>query len=412
VLLEILKLLHLGGPLRGRDIASLSCSGGEAALIADAAAGRTPCFRAFTPAQQAAVAATLPELVAVSNPLDYHTFSWANETALTDTFAAVMHAGYAMTLLILDFPRLDRCGDGDWMIAARALVAASRRTGKRAAVVATLPEGLPEERAALLAASGVAPLLGIDDALAALAAAAEAGDPVRPEEIISAAVRPAPSGPGRMLNEWDGKRLLGSYGVAVPDGRLVRSPAYAADAAAVIGFPVIVKIVGADIAHKSEIGGVRLGLGDAASVAVAARELQHLGEALLVERMIGGAVAELIVGIGRDPVIGLYLLVGSGGILAELVGDSRVLMLPATREEIGAALGALKVGRLLDGFRGGPRGDLSAAVDAAVIVQSLALDKADHLLELDINPLLVLAEGEGAVAADVLIRCTEEDDGG
>jgi acetate---CoA ligase (ADP-forming) len=128
--------------------------------------------------------------------------------------------------------------------------------------------------------------------------------------------------------------------------------------------------------------------------------------------MIGDPVAELIVGIGRDPVIGLYLLVGSGGVLAELVGDSRILMLPATREEIGAAIGALKAGRLLDGFRGGPRGDLSAAVDAAMIVQSFALEKADRLLELDINPLLVLAEGDGVVAADVLIRFTGEDDCG
>ncbi len=140
--------------------------------------------------------------------------------------------------------------------------------------------------------------------------------------------------------------------------------------------------------------------------------MQHLGEVLLVERMVADAVAELIVGIGRDAVIGLYLLVGSGGILAELIGDSRVLMLPATREEIGAAIGALKVGRLLDGFRGGRRGDLSAAVDAAMIVQSFALEKADRLLELDINPLLVLAEGDGVVAADVLIRFTGEDDCG
>src|SRR5260221_687935 len=92
VLLESLKLLHLHGPLPARDIASLSCSGGEAALIADAVAGRRLAFRALTPAQAAQVGATLPQLVTVSNPLDYHTFTWGNEAALTETFAAMMAA--------------------------------------------------------------------------------------------------------------------------------------------------------------------------------------------------------------------------------------------------------------------------------------------------------------------------------
>ncbi len=143
VLLESLKLLHLHGPLPARDIASLSCSGGEAALIADAVAGRRLAFRALTPAQAAQVGATLPKLVTVSNPLDYHTFTWGNEAALTETFAAMMAADYAMTMLVLDYPRRDRCDEADWRASERALIAASQRTGARAAIVATLPKRCP-----------------------------------------------------------------------------------------------------------------------------------------------------------------------------------------------------------------------------------------------------------------------------
>ena len=165
--LESLKLLHVFGPLAGRDIASMSCSGGEAALIADAAGARRLDFRALDAGQRAAVATTLPPLVTVSNPLDYHTFTWADEAALSETFAAMMAANFALTMLVLDFPRRDRYDDADWDASVRALAAAAARTGARAAVLATLPEAMPEARAEALIAAGIAPLSGIDDGLEA-----------------------------------------------------------------------------------------------------------------------------------------------------------------------------------------------------------------------------------------------------
>ncbi|MGK9165476.1 acetate--CoA ligase family protein [Inquilinus limosus] len=409
VLLEALKLLHVAGPLPGRDIASMSCSGGEAALIADAALGTGLRFRPLDPAQAAQVAATVPELVTISNPFDYHTFIWANGPAMTETFAAMMAAGFDLTLLVLDLPRGDRCSDAEWMPALEALVAASQRTGRRSAVVASLPEGLPEDRAEALIAVGVAPLLGIDDALAAVAAAAEAGDILREADVpLPAEPVPMASGPVRTLPEWEGKRRLASYGVPVPEGQLARTPAEAVAAAEAIGFPVVLKATGADLAHKTERGAVRLNLADAAAVRQTAEALAGLGEALLVERMVGDAVAELIVGIGRDPQLGLHLVLGSGGTLVELVGDRRILPLPAGRAEIAAAIRSLKVARLLDGHRGRPPGDVEAAVAAVLAVQDFAMEYAGRLAELDVNPLMVTPRG--AVAADVLLRLVEEAD--
>ncbi|MBV9523081.1 MAG: acetate--CoA ligase family protein, partial [Alphaproteobacteria bacterium] len=282
VLLECLGLLHVHGPLAGRDIASMSCSGGEAALVADMALGRRLNFRSLTPDETVRVSATLPELVAVSNPLDYHTFIWANEPALTQTFAAMMTANFALTLLILDFPRLDRCGDADWRAAADALIAASQRTGAAAAIVASLPEAMPEERAAMLRAAGVAPMLGLEEALAAIEAAADAGDFARQRAPRLLEAAPMMRGTVRSLSEWDAKRALARHGLCVPDGRVVASPEEAMRAAAEIGFPVALKAIGNGIAHKSEIGGVRLGLEDAAAVRAAASGLRGLGEAILV----------------------------------------------------------------------------------------------------------------------------------
>jgi acetate---CoA ligase (ADP-forming) len=413
VLLETLKLLHAVGPLPGRDIASLSCSGGEAALIADAAEGKKVRFRPLDASQAARVAATLPELVTVSNPLDYHTFHWGNEAALTETFAAMMAANYDMTVLILDFPRGDRCDDAAWDASVRALAAASQRTGKRVGIVATLAEAMPEARAKALLEAGIVPFLGIDDALSAIEAGAAAGSASCNEAAARAAFAPVvKGGEVRTFTEWDGKCRLAAYGVAVPEGRVVATAEEAVSAAEALGFPVVLKALGAEIAHKTEIGAVKLDLRDATAVAEAAAALGGLVDSLLVERMVIGAVAELLVGVRREPGLGFYLVLGSGGVMVELIEDTRLLMMPATREEVVEAIASLKIARLLGGYRGKPKGDVNAVVAAALALQAFALDNACRLLELEVNPLIVRAAGRGAVAADVLIRFLEEESRG
>jgi acyl-CoA synthetase (NDP forming) len=403
VLLETLKLLHVSGPMRGGDIASMSCSGGEAALIADCAEGRRVRFRPLDAAQAGAVRATLDPLVTVSNPLDYHTFSWANREAMAATFAAMMRAGYDMTALILDYPRTDRCSDADWAAAADALIAAHATTGRPAAVISTLPETMPEDRALALAEAGVVPLCGLDDALSAMEAARavhHAGEPPLTPGM--------PAGEAEVLDEWRSKQMLAAYGVEIPDARRVDTPNEAIRAASDIGLPVVVKAVSSALTHKSEHNAVRLGLRDQSEVATAASELRPLGDALLVEAMVTEAVAEVIVGIDRDPAIGPYLVLGSGGILAELVRDRVVLTLPADAATIRNALGSLRVAALLAGYRGRPPGDVDALVQTVLAIQRFAIDHLDRLLELDVNPVMVRPSRLGAVAADALVRMIKD----
>jgi acyl-CoA synthetase (NDP forming) len=403
VLLETLKLLHTVGPLPGRDLITLSCSGGEAALIADAGAQRQVRFRPFTPPQVEAVRATLSDLVTISNPLDYHIFIWNQPERLRATFTAVMACGWDLACLVLDFPRTDTCSDADWQVSLAAWEQARDATRGRAALLATVPDCLPEDVAETLIAAGIVPLLGIDDALAAAEAAADIGaaqaaDP--PEPLFS-----VPAQEGRTtLDEWRGKQLLAEHGVPHPGGRLVLEPAQAVAVADELGYPVVVKAVGAALAHKSELGAVALGLRDKESVRSAADHMAGLGEALLVEPMITDGVAELIVGIVRDPQVGLCLVLGSGGVLVELLADRALLLLPTTAEGVRNALLGLKSAPLLEGFRGRPRGDLDAVVEAVLAVARFAESHADRLVELDINPLIVRPAGKGAVAADVLIR--------
>ena len=169
-----------------------------------------------------------------------------------------------------------------------------------------------------------------------------------------------------------------------------------------LGYPLVLKAVGAELVHKTEQNAVRLGISNEADVRAAATDLFNQGEGVLVERMSENPLCELIIGVTSDPVIGLHLLVGFGGILAEIVRDSCIILIPAEADEIRQSILSLKAAPLLLGHRGQATADLDAVINAVIGVQKFALDHADKLIELDINPLIV--KSDGAVAVDALIR--------
>jgi len=405
--LETLKLFHVHGPLRGFDVASMSCSGGEASIMADAAERRHVQFRPLTEPQRQAVKATLSDLVTVANPLDYHTFIWADRQRMTATFSAMMEARFDLSMVVLDYPRADRCDGAEWEITTEAVIAAARATGSAAAIVSSLSETMPEAVAERLVADGVAPLCGIDEALAAADAAALVGHAWRrpfPEPLLTAR-----SAPGDIVTLYEdaAKRALVGFGLAVPESRLAATPDEAAAMAEAIGFPVALKGLG--LAHKTEAGAVALHLADGAAVREAARGILSVAERLLVEKMAPAPVAELIVGAVRDPVAGMVLTVGAGGVLVEVLRDSALLTLPASEADIRAALTSLRVFKLIEGYRGGLRGDVDAAVAAIRAIAGYVAANAERLEEVDVNPLLVLPEGQGVVAVDALIRIRKDE---
>jgi acyl-CoA synthetase (NDP forming) len=406
VLLETLKLLHVHGALARREIASMSSSGGEAGIIADAADRHRLRLTPFAEAEKRQVAAALPPLATVTNPLDYHNFNWGDAAALEAIYTAVMQAQRDLTLLVLDFPRRDRCSEGSFDPTVAALIGAARRTGAKAAVVSTLPETLPEHRALQLMEAGVVPLLGLEEAMAAIGAAAQCAEFAREPAAPAAWAAHPPAVAARLLSEAQAKRELAACGVQVPAGQFVTGVEAAVEAAIRIGFPVALKSAAA-IAHKTEIGGVKLHLRDAAEVRAAALELAHIGAPMLVEQMITDSIGELIVGFNHDPVFGWHLTLGSGGILVNLMDDSCTLQVPASREEIVAAIRGLKVGTVLGGYRGRQAGDMDAAADAVLAMQRLVCKERHRLIELEVNPLIVRPAACGVAAVDALMRIGE-----
>ncbi|AIC31801.1 acyl-CoA synthetase protein (plasmid) [Rhizobium etli bv. mimosae str. IE4771] len=400
-LLETLKLLHVAGPLPGHSISSMSCSGGEASLMADAAVGRDVEFPGLQPQQLPRLRRVLGEMVTLSNPLDYHTFVWGDFNRQTEAFSAMFAGGYALNLVVLDFPRGDRCDASEWATTADAVIAAAFATGALAGLLATLPENMPEPIADRLMTNGIVAFSGIDETIAAAEVAAGIGQAWNsPPPLPLLDVAPT-AGEIETLTESEAKAELAACGLPVPWGLQAFSPREAAEQAERLGFPVVLKGLG--IAHKTEAGAVALNLRNSQAVSDAAAAMA-CDAGYLVEKMVDPPVAELIVGATRDPVFGLSLTLGAGGIFVELLEDSVILPLPTTKTEIYAAISRLKIARLIHGYRGRPRGDLEATVAAVAATAEYVVTNAVRLEELDLNPLMVLPEGLGVAAVDALIR--------
>ncbi|MGZ2259601.1 acetate--CoA ligase family protein [Roseobacter sp. A03A-229] len=384
--LETLKLLHCSGRLTSNTLSCVSCSGGEASLAADTATGFDLSLPALTDTQTAALEEALGPMVALSNPLDYHTYIWGDAAKMAAAWRpmAVSHIGLLM--LIVDYPHTDA---SDWASATQAAIAVRRDSGRPVAVVATLPELMPEAVTADLMAAGVTPLCGLREAMVAAEAASRSGTPHPLPPML-----PAPERPTHTLNEADAKTLLEAHGLATPRGVVLDR--IEPDAASDLTAPLVLKAQG--LAHKSEAGAVRLNLTHA-ELSKAARDMDV--ESYLVEEMVQNAVAELLIGMTRDPAHGAVLTLGAGGILTELWQDSVSLLLPVREADVAQALAQLRVYPLLMGYRGKQAANMSTIIATVMALQDCVIAQGDAISEVEINPLICTPDG--AIAADALM---------
>ena len=401
-MLEVLKLVHLFGRLPGRRVTAMCCSGGEAGLTADLAAGHDLEWPTIPPQNLDRLSDILGPLVALANPLDYHTFIWGDETKMTDAFAAMMGDWIDLSVLVIDFPRGDRCSDEAWHPAVEAVRRAGKMTGTNVACLGSLAEGIPDSWATYMMDQGIVPLNGFAHGLRAIELAAT---PIPVPDSYGGwrphAATPAP--PTRhLVDEVAAKATLTAAGIAVPAGARANGPADIASATTGLTPPFALKGLGH--AHKSEAGLVKLGLSED-ELAAAMREMRT-ATGFLVEDMAPPPVAELLVGLRRDPVYGLTLTLGMGGVAAELLCDVQTLVLPVTGEEIHAALLRLRLAPLLTGYRGREAADLDAAIDAVLRLCEVMTATPDFD-EIEINPLMLGRRQGGALAVDAVIWKTD-----
>jgi acetyl-CoA synthetase len=414
---DVHELLELAKTLAGRrrrgwagsdsplGLAIMTCSGGDSAQGADEAAQLGLELPVLAPATRERLAELLPSAATAANPLDYTSMVWGDVSALSELVRALGEdPAIGLVLVFYDQPAgLTGAMAQSWRDVREGVMRGAALSPVATLVSSTLPELLDDDAAAELAAAGVPAAAGLRTGLRCARAllAAQDGDPARLRAIAATARGRAPRD-GTWLPEHAAKRALREAGVPVPDGRVVIDGDDAVRALVELQPSIALKLSAAGVQHKSELGGVALGLESAPAVREAYAALATLagehGGAVLAEAMAPAGV-ELIVAAHDDGVVPALVL-GLGGIWTELLDDVAVVPLPADADRVRAALLTLRGAPLLLGARGGSAVDLNAVASLAVRVGELVAAGQASLIEC--NP--VLAGSGGAIAVDAAVR--------
>ena len=402
--LETLKLLSILGTIDHNGVASMSCSGGEAGMMADLIDGLDITFPSLDDLHKDRVKLALNDYVEVDNPLDYHTFIWGDRKRTSECFKQMISGNFAATMLLLDWPRTQESEQKDWDLTLLALSDAISGTREKTIVLASIADCMPKRIIKECQKYGIAPMIGLDICLKALNHSYRIGLAFQKSSMQSIEILRSLSHPSKIstLTEFEGKKLLKKYGIPVPDGKIISSTSEALIAAEKIHYPITLKVSDVELAHKTELGAVMLNINDPLALEKACQDLFKIGSSLLIEKMVQDSVAELIIGVGLDPIFGKYIIIGSGGILVELFKESIPLLFPVNREDVSLALSKLKAFPLINGYRGNPQGDVEMIIDC--VMATVKLVSENDIDELDINPLLVLKRGSGVIAVDTLIK--------
>ena len=420
--LETAKLFATCPLPDGEGVGLLSLSGGQIGLIADLAEDMGLDFPPFSDEARSALERILPPFSPIANPLD----AWGSGDLETTYPSCVNAAAAEDDIDVLAVSRDTPAGVAareieQSMAVAESAVEAARRTRKPVLLFSNLCAGFEPAVEAILAEGGVPYLQGTDETLRAVQSFVDyrgflerrddrdrPGCPSPPElPTWRARLQQGP------LSEVEARRLLADYGIRGPIERVARSAEDAVEAAEAVGYPVVLKILSPDIQHKTEIGGVRVGLEDGTAVRWAFDEVtvaaqNHHPDAdlhgVLIQESVGSEAVEVIVGLVNDADFGPTVVFGSGGVLVELFKDSSLRLPPITRREAAEMIHETKAARLLEGFRGSPPADTEALIDALVRVSQLAVDLRGRIRALDINPLKVLPQGQGIRAVDALVE--------
>ena len=401
---------------RGRRVAVMTASGGQAELILDLASAANLELPPLSAGSRAEVEGVIGRITGDGNPLD----AWGNGDYATNF-------PHGLRVLGSDpgYDAIAFCSDGfdDQPMGspARALdytktLAEGARQSAKPFYLMTMRSGVfRRDVVEFLRQQGIAVIGGTRAGLGAvdrLARWSEPLAPARPAPGAGGAIRSLQGGRARpTIHEHDAKRLLAAAGTPVVREQLVASLDGARDAAKSIGYPVVLKVVSDAIPHRSDVGLVAVGLRDESELRAAwerlARKVDELGRrsdvaGFLIQETAHG-ILEVFAGVSRDPDFGLVLAFGAGGVLIETLDDVALRPLPLRVGDAEAMIGETRAATLLGGFRGRSPGDVDALASALEAVGDFAWAEREGLAELDVNPIVVRERGAGCVVVDALI---------
>ena len=394
-MIETALAFQAGRAPAGRRVAMAGYSGGAKGLFLDYAAEHGLPIAELAPATLEALAPLLDPGLKPDNPLDTGA-GLASQPAKFSSICRIIAEDPGVDLMSMQ-GQLPASADAAPDPATFAEVAA---TGKTVIAHGRMSQNINEAGRAFQSATGIPFLQGLPEAVRALKALGDYSD--RRRRGVTAMT--AATGGVDNLESGAFDRMLSEQGLTPPAQAFAATPEEAAEAAARIGFPVALKIVTAEASHKTELGGVTLDLLDEIGVRAEAEAMEARISGVgitgfLVQEMVSGL--EIIAGVRNDPQFGPFMVLGLGGVFVEALGDVSFRLLPVVEDDVREMLDELRGKALLGPFRGGPPRDVDALVRAVCTLSAIYLDHRDYLSDLEFNPLIVLADGEGVRAVDV-----------
>jgi acetate---CoA ligase (ADP-forming) len=414
-LFEVPALFCKTKPPRGRNVGIITTTGGGATIVLEAAA---QAGLQFPPPSDAAVreaTAFLPSFAAKANPMDV-TMSGTGGGFKRGLELLVKDETFDMIVGVVG-----TSSQFEPQLGVQPIVEVCREAQKplvafcnpNAADALRLFEanGIPSFRTPEACGRGLGYLVKYGEALADFTRGKGKRRTADPETPAAAAARNILSGAGSTLNEYDSKRVLSAYGIPVTREKLTGDVDEARQAAGEIGYPVVMKVMSADIPHKTEAGVIKLGVNSEEALVASYGELREKARRFKTDVRIDGVLiqemapkgVEMIIGMKRDAGFGPVVMVGLGGIFVEVFKDVAFRVPPISLQDARTMIGEIKGAKLLNGFRGMEKMDCEAIAAALMSVAGLSLDLGEAIRELDINPLIVYPEGRGTKVVDALI---------
>ena len=402
-LTELLKYFHTHGVISNDQISIMGPSGGDMAMLGDAAETLNLKFGKIKPQIKNDLKKVNHPGVIVSNPFDMQTYNWNDPDNIEKTFKIFFKNNFSSISLMLDFPNMEKCDTDEWDAIVNKFIKVAKKY-KNGSLISSLSDTMPKHIRDKCINNGISPLQGMKEALFTIKKAIEIGSIWKNESAVKNYKVKRKNKNIKTYSEFESKKILKKIGIRIPKGIISDKIKLKKDSAK-IGFPLVAKIHSNKIFHKSEHNGVKTNIKNFNELISKTKTFKNQ---ILLEKMVKDSLIEILIGIKIDDEFGPVIVIGAGGIYTELIRETKTILLPLTKKDIQNELKNMKIGKILFGYRNQDRADIDSLIKTILSLSKFAEKNINKLHEIEINPLIVCKKNKGVFAVDALIHYFEE----
>ncbi len=402
-LTELLKYFHTHGVISNDQISIMGPSGGDMAMLGDAAEALNLKFGKIKPQIKNDLKKVNHPGVIVSNPFDMQTYNWNDPDNIEKTFKIFFKNNFSSISLMLDFPNMEKCDTDEWDAIVNKFIKVAKKY-KNGSLISSLSDTMPKHIRDKCINNGISPLQGMKEALFTIKKAIEIGSIWKNESAVKNYKVKRQNKNIKTYSEFESKKILKKIGIRIPKGIISDKIKLKKDSAK-IGYPLVAKIHSNMIFHKSELNGVKTNIKNFNELISKTKTFKNQ---ILLEKMVKDSLIEILIGIKIDDEFGPVIVIGAGGIYTELIRETKTLLLPLTKKDIQNELKNMKIGKILFGYRNQDRADIDSLIKTILSLSKFAEKNINKLHEIEINPLIVCKKNKGVFAVDALIHYFEE----